>query len=300
MKRSLLTFILCLAGLLPIWAQEINPPPFHSIDNFVRKNDTSWGDSRKEISELFQQERSRLKDRFEAELWKYIGEEHPLYFWAALFLDSPAYLHGRDASPELALAIRQKGLKLTPEPLEKRSSKKLIELNPNKPDVVPLLQNLKMLTFAAISSEKLGNYQAASLYKEEAETILSRNPDLKEYLPVLSEFNSCIYLQIGVGQKSCKEKEMMELAEGMILKPSVVNGKLLYLPLPRRPKSRLRGPVQVELVIDEQGKVISAKAISGWPDLFGAAEEAALRARYSPTTFYGRPLVVPGLITFKF
>jgi len=214
-----------------------------------------------------------------------MGKDYPLHFWAALFLDSPAYLHGRDPLPELAPAIKQKGLKLPPEPLEKRSSKTIIELNPNRRDEVIILRSLNMLTFAAISSEKLGNRQAASLYKEEAETILSRNSDLKEYLDILSEYNSCIYSQIGAAQKNCKGKEMMELDEGMNLKPVVVNGKALYLAQPGRPNSKLKGSVKVELVINEQGNVISAKAKSVWPELNKAAEEAALKARFSPTTF---------------
>jgi|GEM_PF-1564642 len=300
MRRILLTFILCLAGLLTISAQEIVPPPFSPIDNFVKKNKTNWGTSRKEISELFQQERSRLKDQFEVELWKYMGEDYPLHFWAALFLDSPAYLHGRDPLPELALAIRQKGLKLPPEPLEKRTSKENIELNPNRRDEVIILRKLYMLRFAAVSAEKTGNHQAASAYKEEAETLLSRNSDLKEYLDTLSEYNSCIYSQIGVARESCKDKEMMDLAEGMNLKPTIVNGKLLYVPQPDRPSLRLKGQVKVELIINEQGNVISAKAKSVWPELNKAAEEAAMKARFSPTTFYGTPLVMPGVITFNF
>lgn len=299
MRRFLLTFILCLAGLLHVSAQEIVPPPFHPVDDFIKKN-KNWWESRKEVSELFQQERLRLKDRFEAELWKYIGDDHPRYFWTSLFLDSPAYLHGHDPLPELAFAIRQKGVKLPPEPIENMVGEIIIKLNPNREDVASILQKLNILTFAAVSAEKTGNHQAALAYKEERETLLSKNSDLTVYLDKLSEYNSCIYSQIGAAPESCKGKEMMEPAEGINLKPMVVDGKALYLPQPERPNSRLRGSVKVELIIDDQGKVISAKAKSVWPELNKAAEEAALKAIFSPTTFLGRPLALPGVITFNF
>jgi protein TonB len=63
---------------------------------------------------------------------------------------------------------------------------------------------------------------------------------------------------------------------------------------------RVAGTVVVEVVIDETGKVISAKASSGPATLREAAVQAALRARFSPTKLSGQPVKVTGVINYKF
>jgi len=92
-----------------------------------------------------------------------------------------------------------------------------------------------------------------------------------------------------------------------ILKPvsgGVLNGKAVNLPPPVYPDAarrlRLEGMVSVEVVIDETGKVISARAIDGPMSLRTVAVQAALRARFSPTTLSGQPVKVTGLINYKF
>ena len=93
----------------------------------------------------------------------------------------------------------------------------------------------------------------------------------------------------------------------MILKPvsgGVLNGSALSLPTPIYPDSarrmNLSGTVIVEVVIDEYGKVISAKATSGPSGLRDAAVQAAQRARFSPTKLSGQPVKVSGIINYKF
>ncbi|HVQ39854.1 MAG TPA: TonB family protein, partial [Pyrinomonadaceae bacterium] len=65
----------------------------------------------------------------------------------------------------------------------------------------------------------------------------------------------------------------------------VLNGSAISLPSPLYPESakrlRLSGVVAVEVVIDETGKVISARALDGPPQLREVAVQAALRARFS-------------------
>lgn len=92
-----------------------------------------------------------------------------------------------------------------------------------------------------------------------------------------------------------------------ILKPvsgGVLNGTAISLPLPAYPEAarrlRLAGLVSVEVVVDETGKVISAVATSGPVALRGVAVQAALKARFSPTTLSGQPVKVSGLINYKF
>jgi TonB family protein len=92
-----------------------------------------------------------------------------------------------------------------------------------------------------------------------------------------------------------------------LLKPisgGVLNGTALSLPAPHYPdnarRMRMSGVVVVEVVVDETGKVISAKATSGPSALRGVAVQAALRAQFSPTKLSGQPVKVSGAINYKF
>jgi TonB family protein len=60
------------------------------------------------------------------------------------------------------------------------------------------------------------------------------------------------------------------------------------------------GTVTVQVVIDENGSVISAHATSGHPLLYAAAVTAARAARFSPTRLSGQPVKVNGVITYNF
>ena len=62
----------------------------------------------------------------------------------------------------------------------------------------------------------------------------------------------------------------------------------------------ISGGVAVEVVIDEEGKVEKATAISGPEALRDAAVEAARQWRWNPTTLDGTPVKVVGTIAFGF
>lgn len=92
-----------------------------------------------------------------------------------------------------------------------------------------------------------------------------------------------------------------------LLKPisgGVLNGRAVMLPKPNYPpaarNSRASGVVSVEVVIDETGKVIAAKAVEGHALLKSAAVSAAQGARFSPTLLSGQPVKVTGLINYNF
>ena len=84
----------------------------------------------------------------------------------------------------------------------------------------------------------------------------------------------------------------------------VLNGQALSLPSPIYPDAARRlqmiGSVRVEVVVDENGKVVSAKATSGPGMLREPAVQAAYRARFSPTKLSGKPVMVTGEIVYKF
>jgi protein TonB len=84
----------------------------------------------------------------------------------------------------------------------------------------------------------------------------------------------------------------------------VISSKAISKPAPPYPmiakEGRIQGPVAVQIVIDEQGRVISARATSGHPLLQAAAVQAAYQARFSPTLLNGQPVKVTGSITYNF
>ena len=86
--------------------------------------------------------------------------------------------------------------------------------------------------------------------------------------------------------------------------PGVIIAKIVSLPKPVYPplakSARVHGAVNVQILIDETGKVISAHAVKGSPMLTTAAVEAALRARFTPTKLGEAPVKVQGVITYNF
>lgn len=84
----------------------------------------------------------------------------------------------------------------------------------------------------------------------------------------------------------------------------VLNGKAVSLPKPAYPPAaravHASGAVQVQVLIDETGRVVSASAAGGHPLLAPAAVAAARQARFSPTLLSGQPVKVSGIITYNF
>lgn len=84
----------------------------------------------------------------------------------------------------------------------------------------------------------------------------------------------------------------------------VLNGKAISKPQPAYPPiakaARASGTVTVQVTVDEEGRVISARAAGGHPLLQQAAVAAARQARFSPTLLSGQPVKVNGVITYNF
>lgn len=84
----------------------------------------------------------------------------------------------------------------------------------------------------------------------------------------------------------------------------VLNGKAISLPKPPYPQiaraAHAAGTVVVQVLIDENGNVVSAHAVSGHPLLQAVAVQAARQARFSPTKLSGQPVKVTGVIQYNF
>lgn len=84
----------------------------------------------------------------------------------------------------------------------------------------------------------------------------------------------------------------------------VLNGKAISLPKPSYPAiaraAHASGTVVVQVLIDENGNVVSAQAVSGHPLLQAVAVGAARQAKFSPTKLSGQPVKVTGVIQYNF
>ena len=84
---------------------------------------------------------------------------------------------------------------------------------------------------------------------------------------------------------------------------TVLNSRAISLPRPIYPKLALQiglqGTVTVQVLIDETGRVVSAKG-TGHPLLVAEAQKAAMQARFSPTVITETPVKVSGVITYNF
>jgi TonB family protein len=84
----------------------------------------------------------------------------------------------------------------------------------------------------------------------------------------------------------------------------ILNEKARSLPAPVYPPAamavRASGIVAVKVIVDEEGNVIAAFAISGHPLLRPAAVEAAKDARFAPSPLSGQPVKASGILTYKF
>src|SRR5215471_619961 len=95
-----------------------------------------------------------------------------------------------------------------------------------------------------------------------------------------------------------------QLPPSVVRKSGVIQGAAWRRVEPAYPiaarHSHITGTVIVEIMIDECGRVISSKALSGPAELRESAEHAARAWLFGPTRLYEIPVKVIGTVTFNF
>lgn len=93
-------------------------------------------------------------------------------------------------------------------------------------------------------------------------------------------------------------------ARPKVVSGGVLNGKILEHVAPTYPAiakaARAQGTVVVQILVDEEGYIISASAVSGHPLLQQSAVSAVRQWRFTPTLLEGRPVKVSGVVTVNF
>jgi hypothetical protein len=87
-------------------------------------------------------------------------------------------------------------------------------------------------------------------------------------------------------------------------KRNILNGMALRLGKPSYTSEAssvgARGEVEVEVMVNEDGKVVRANAVSGHPILRPLAEQAAKASVFLPTYADGKKVIVTGVIVYNF
>lgn len=259
---------------------------FSQTRAFAFLENADFNGDKESISRAFNQERVKLGENFEAELWKYLGEDVEKYYWISSFLDWKGYLHGSKPLPELAFKIRQRG----------------VEIIGNTEDKENLGRKLTFLRDLAIASYLSGRRDLAIEYKKQATPIYEKYDDIGAYVGATTKFDYCIYNNLEKDPNICREDEPQ--TEEKIIIGGIINGKAIKLPKPDYPKElrkkKISGQVSVKVIIGFDGQVIFAEAVKGATELFDASVEAAKKARFAPTTLSGKPVKVSGVIIYNF
>lgn len=103
----------------------------------------------------------------------------------------------------------------------------------------------------------------------------------------------------GAGGEVGQPQTPPDTAQKRPLNGGMLNGKAIYMPRPEAPGDA-NGIVLVQILIDEQGTVIDAKAVSGPQNLHAVSVNAARLARFMPTLLSGVPVQVAGTLSYNF
>ena len=110
--------------------------------------------------------------------------------------------------------------------------------------------------------------------------------------------------RLSIGYRLRPLKLPLSEQERRIINIGIANGRAKALEKPEYPEAArsagLRGAITVQVLIDENGQVESAGAISGHPQFAASGMKAACIARFSPMTLRNEPAKMIGFITYNF
>jgi TonB family protein len=166
---------------------------------------------------------------------------------------------------------------------------------------------LAALVLTAIKAYSQGSNNVQRLPDEQNGVAGTRTDPAKEKGEVdlkLEELNARHEVVLG----HCIEKGKCEPLKGHIvdehLIKEVVDGDIINIPKPAYPAlaraAHASGIVAVQVIIDEDGKVMAAQVLRGHPLLHAAALKAAREARFTPTLLNNKAVKIAGVIDYNF
>lgn len=282
MKKLICVCLILLLSAAIAVAQDL---PFESFRKAVKEESGGFAGNKENLSKVFNAERIRLGQTFETELWKYFGDDADKHFWVSLFLTAKSYLHGNEPLPELASKIRTRALELLKDRNDKRS----------------VGRKVTIYRQLAVSSKLAGNQDDAVRFRDSSEGLLAKHDDIEAYVSGRTERDICVYQNITGSIAGCKESET---PKEKIITRGWLNSRALEFVKPIYP-AELKGKgikarVDVRIMTDTAGNVISAEVIRGPSEFHKAAIEAAMKAKFSPMALSGQPVKTSGWLSYMF
>ena len=150
-----------------------------------------------------------------------------------------------------------------------------------------------------VSAEAISGHPLLRIQAEKAALQTKFSPTLIEFSEVFGE-GFLVYKIEDFNGKTIKNKSPKTFP---IIEKGIVNNKAINLPKPKFPNGgkNVLGVVKVQILIDMNGKVILAEAISDHPLLRPFSETAARKSNFSPTFIDGgAPIYVKASLLYKF
>lgn len=126
---------------------------------------------------------------------------------------------------------------------------------------------------------------------------------MKKILLPITIFVLLCLLQALSAQRSLKQTKQ-KTNHPKIISCGVCNSKAIYLPKPEYSKAaraiKASGAVNVSILIDEKGNVVSAKPTTGHPLLWAESVKAALKAKFERVFLGRKPVKFYGVIVYNF
>lgn len=279
--RLILILVIYAVFAVAVSAQE---KPFDRFESAVRAERGGFAGNKQELSKVFNAERIRLGDQFDAEVIKYLGSDVEKLYWIGFFLTSPSYLHGNVPLPESTYKIWKAAILL----LEAKN------------DDSSLGRLLTIKSRLALVAKDLGRRTEALELKESAEKLRSSHLGLGSSVAGFNAIDNCRYIKLDEDKPFCGDEKPSE----KIISAGILNYRTISQPKPVYPdgvrRKNIGGRVEVKVLIGFDGNPISAEVISGPEELREVSRQAALAAKFSPTKLSGLPVKVSGVLIYTF
>lgn len=120
--------------------------------------------------------------------------------------------------------------------------------------------------------------------------------------------NAVSRIKTAQAEAAAKAAESARLAEAakrpQVINVGAMNPYAIKLAMPaytaNEKRMGIHGKVTVSIKLDEEGKVVSAKAVDGPKQLWNSAENAIKQTKFKPVMYDGKPITATGSITFNF